>query len=120
MGCAACGQKRIGFSAATAHVLGSDTKTNPIYVLVKHSNVLPNVRIGEYRWVTGSGVAGAVDEGLISESGVSSRPAHIKPSEVWCVTVSGSERCFRTLDLARRYARKTNSPIEHKLLKVEN
>lgn len=116
MGCASCGQKRIGFSARTAHVLGRDASSDPIYVLVKQDGVLPNVRVGEYRWVTGSGVESAIESGLIIESGIRPQPAHLSPSEVWCVVYSGSERCFRTIEQARRYATKYNAPIDHRIL----
>lgn len=116
MACAACGQRRIGFSASTAHVLGADSPMQPIYALIKQSGLLPNVRVGEYRWVTGMGVAKAIDDELIQESGVRPKPTHLAPSEVWCVKTSGTERCFRTIEQARKYAQKNNSPIEHRLL----
>ncbi len=117
MACAACGQRRIGFSAATAHVLGSDCSESPIYAQIKTAGLLPNVRVGEYRWVTGSGVSNAISNGLLVESGVRPKPTHLAPKEVWCVATSGSERCFRTVEQARKYAKKNNSPIEHRLLK---
>lgn len=116
MGCSACGGRRIGFSAATAHVLGSDSSEAPIYAQVKADGILPNVRVGEYRWVTGTGVTQAVDNGVLVESGVRPKPTHLAPSEVWCVTTAGTERCFRTIDQARRYSRANDSPIEHRIL----
>lgn len=117
MGCAACGQKRIGFSANTAFVLGTDAPDSTKYVQVKQANILSGVRVGEYRWVTGSGVAQAEEEGLILESGARPQGAqHLRPKEVWCVKMSGTEKCFRTMDQARRYSKMYDSPIEHRTL----
>ncbi len=117
MGCAACGQKRIGFSERTAFVLGSDAPGSSKYVQIRNENIIKNVRVGEYRWVTGSGVEQAIEEGLILESG--SRPkaaSHLRPREVWCVNISDNEKCFRTRDQASRYSKMYNAPIEHKEL----
>lgn len=117
MACSGCGKNKIGLSASKAFVLGQDDQNPPIYALVKQNGVLPGVPVGQYRWVTGTGVSAAVEEGLIIESGVTPNRAHIAPQEVWCVKEGASERCFRTLALAERYGRRSGSEPEHRILR---
>lgn len=68
-----CGSSRaVGLRPNTAFLIGSDDGQAPRYVKFNDGDLVPNVPAGANRYVRGSGVDQAIEEGKIEDAGSSS------------------------------------------------
>ena len=83
----------------------------PIYALIKQSGLLPNVRVGEYRWVTGMGVAKAIEDDLASQYLLGFYPGGTTVDRVHRIDVqlTRNNRRLRVKTLREEYSLKQKS-----------
>lgn len=106
---ACCGASRApGMSASRALVLGEDDGSGPQYLMVNDNNLVSGVRAGQMRFFKGSGVAAAIEEGLLS------LPVTRTRSKIrYSVTIGDRKPLiFSVEQTAKAYADKTGGTLE--------
>ena len=108
-----CGaSKRVGMLPQIPFLLGKDDGKAAQYVVINDAALIPNVRVGAQRYVKGSGVQQAFDDGKITTIQEAQRAVTAKRNIKYLVTLpSGRALRFGVKRTAEQYAQQSGGTL---------